>query len=66
MPDNRLEQALGAWEMRHSVVHKKYDEKKLARALYASQWFIENVAMDAPDRQEIFFKVRELCREAWK
>lgn len=32
------------------------------RAAYAAIWFVENVSQDAPDRQDVFFKVREIAR----
>lgn len=34
------------------------------RAVYAALWFVENVGEDAPDRQDIFFKVREIAGDA--
>lgn len=34
------------------------------RAVYAALWFVENVGEDTPDRQDIFFKVREIAGDA--
>ena len=34
------------------------------RALYASWWFIENCVSGEPGVSEVFFKVREMVREA--
>jgi hypothetical protein len=57
--------ALTFWDQRHPIAARfpnKYD--KAYRALFATQWFIENVTDDNPDRNDIFFRVRELVREA--
>lgn len=34
------------------------------RAAYAAIWFVENVSQDAPDRQDVFFEVREIAGDA--
>lgn len=35
-------------------------------ALQLSWWFIENVAFDDPDRDEVFFALREIVRGVWQ
>lgn len=38
---------------------------KVEDALQLTWWFIENVSFDDPDRDDIFFELRAIVREAW-
>ena len=49
-------------ELRDSgMIHSEITAR---RAMFAAFWFIENVTDDDPARVDLFFKVRELVREA--
>lgn len=38
--------------------------QRAQRGAYAAWWFIENVAQDDPARNDIFFELREIMRNA--
>lgn len=40
------------------------NERLARRAAFAAFWFIENVTEDDPARTDLFFKVREIMRDA--
>jgi hypothetical protein len=63
-PDFRA--ALKAWDASYSVptFARNWGAFRTERALYAAWWFIENASDDAPDRTDVFFKLREIVRAA--
>jgi hypothetical protein len=64
-PDYTMKQfdlALAFWAGEHK---NHYTARKAAmRAFFAAMWFIENVTQEDPARNDIYFKVRELARQA--
>ena len=55
--------AMKAHDAAHAGKHWG-SEASARRALCAAWWFIENVPTDDPARNDLFFKVRELVRNA--
>lgn len=56
--------ALKYWDQENSSALMWQSEWRARRALFAAWWFIENVTADDPARTDLFFRVRELVREA--
>lgn len=56
-----LDSALAQWDAEHAAPMK---DRPARRAMFAAWWFVENVPDEIEGQSDVFFRVREIVREA--